>query len=94
MADRTRVTLVLEDFHDWGRPWDYVRAALAHKGLEAPEIQLINELWAEVTDAKHWVAPSFQTADGLIRQKLGTTYPWLTKDAIDSLIRGASYVWK
>ena len=94
MADKTRVTLVLEDFPDWGRPWDYVCAALAHEGLEAPEIQLINELWAEVTDAKHWVAASFQTADELIRQKLGTTYPWLTKGAIDSLIRGASYVWK
>lgn len=94
MADVTRVTHVLEDFQDWGRPWDYVHAALAHEGLEAHEIQLINKLWAEVTDAEHWVAPGFQTADALIRKKLATTYPWLPKGAIDSLIRGASYVWK
>lgn len=45
MSDVTRVTHVLEDFHDCERPWDYVHAALAYEGLEAPEIQLITELW-------------------------------------------------
>jgi hypothetical protein len=94
MADIRRVTHVLEDFHDWGRPWDYIHAALAHEGLDTSEIQLINELWAEVTAAKYWVAASFQTADGIIRPQLSTLHPWLTKSAIDSLIRAASYEWK
>jgi hypothetical protein len=94
MADTSRVNDVLGDFREWGQPWEYIHAVLARQGLKSSEIQIINELWGEVTDAKHWVEPSFQTSDELIRQKLGSTYPWLSKGAVDSLIRGASYVWK
>ena len=94
MADTIRVNDVLVDFHEWGRPWEYIHTVLAHQGLQIDEIQLINELWAEAIDAKYWVQPSFQTSDELIRQKLGITYSWLSRGAIDSLIRGASYVWR
>jgi hypothetical protein len=94
MADTGRVNEVLRNFHEWAMPWRYIHVVLAQRGLQSPEIQLINELWAEATDAKHWVEPSFQTSDELIRQKFGATYPWLGTPSIDSLIRGASYVWK
>jgi hypothetical protein len=94
MADRSRVNDVLGGFHEWGRPWEYIHAVLVHRGLESSDIQTINELWAEVTDAKYWLEPSFQTSDALIRQELERAYPWLSKGAVDSLIRGASYVWK
>ena len=85
---------MLMDFHEWGKPWTYISAVLAQQGFGRPEIELINELWAEVTNAKHWVEPSFRTSDELIREKLETAYAWLSKAAVDSLIRGASYVWK
>lgn len=94
MTDMSRVNDVLGDFREWGRPWEHIHAVLVHHGLKSSEIQIINELWAEVADAKHWVEPSFQTSDELIRQALESTYPWLSKAAIGSLIRGASYVWK
>lgn len=58
------------------------------------EIQLIEELWTEVTEAKHWQKLSFQLSDESIRNKLAVTYPWLKTNAIDSLIRAAAYVWK
>lgn len=81
-------------FTSGGRPWEYIHAVLVHQGLESSDIQTINELWAEVTDAKYWREPRFQTSDALIRQELERTYPWLSKRAVDSLIRGASYEWK
>jgi hypothetical protein len=94
MADTSRLNDVLESFREWGRPWDYILAVLAKQGLQSSEIRLINELWTEATDATYWLEPSFKTSDELIRQKLKVTYPWLSTGAVDSLIRGASYVWK
>lgn len=94
MADTNRVNIVLGSFREWGRPWEYIDAVLGQQGLQNAEVQLINELWTVAIDAKHWAGPSFQTSDELIRQRLRVTYPWLCTSAIDSLIRGASYVWK
>lgn len=89
-----RINDVLADFHDWGRPWEFIRAVLAHQGLQQSEIATINALWTTATDAKYWVEPSLKTAEELIREKLRNAYPWLNKRATDSLIRGASYIWK
>jgi hypothetical protein len=94
MADTNKVNDVLGSFRDWARPWEYIGASLARQGLQGAEIELINEIWAEATEAKYWVEPSFQISDELINERLRTTYPWLSTGAIDALIRGASYVWK
>jgi hypothetical protein len=94
MADIGQVNQVLGGFQEWGRPWEYIQTALGRQGLQGLEIQLIDELWAEATDAKHWLQPSFQSSNESIRKKLAVTHPWLSTEAIGSLIRGASYEWK
>lgn len=94
MADISEVSSALGSFEDWSHPWKFIHAVRAHPGLRSAEIELINELWAETTDAKHWMEPDLQTRDVSIRQTLRVAYPWLCTEAIDALMRGASYVWK
>jgi hypothetical protein len=94
MTEKMRVNNVLGKFRDWAQPWTYRQATLAEQALSQAEIQLVNEIWAEVNDAKYWVAPSLKTGSELAREGLRTLYPWLDNDAVENLIRGASYEWK
>ena len=94
MADFKLVNEAIGGFNAWEQPWTFMPAVLAQEQLDSVARQVIGALWAEVTDAKYWVNPGFDATAALIRRQLGVTYPWLHADAVDALIRGASYTWR
>lgn len=89
-----KVNEALKVFSDWTLPWTYAREVLSKAGLTGEEVRVVEAIWKEANEAKHWVEPSFRTGPELVRQELQNSYPWLDAGAIDSVIRGASYQWK
>lgn len=94
MDNVDHVSRALESFDQWAQPWKYIDTVLAHQELQDAETQLINKIWAEATSPKFWTGPSMRACEELVRHELIGSYSWLSTNAIDSLVRAASYEWK
>ena len=69
-------------------------AVLAYPGLDNTERELISAIWAEATDAAHWVQPGPRTPGASLRAQLHAKFPWLKAHVRDAVMRAASYEWK
>lgn len=94
MTDAERINMALSRFANWSKPWKYLADTLALPGLTADQAARIETIWSEASKADHWVGGSARPGPELATEALRLTYPWLSKQSIANLVKGASYEWK
>lgn len=94
MNDAARINHAFEEFADWSFPWKFMESVLCAPSLGAPDLDAMNQIWAEATSETHWTSADLATGAHRAEAALAQKYPWLTPAARTSLARAASYQWK
>lgn len=88
---QANIIAAIEAFDAWAQPWTLLDDVMARPTLTSADRELVQKVWQEAGDARHWSHGDGARDTGLALQK---HFPWLTERARDQLVRAASYEWR
>ena len=88
---QANIIAAIEAFDAWTLPWTFLDYVMARPTLTSADRTLVQQLWQEACDARHWSHGDGARDAGLALQQ---HFPWLTERVRDQLVRAASYEWR
>jgi hypothetical protein len=79
-------------FTNWDRPWEFEDAVRSL--LNENDMILFDAAWAAALDERNWRDSDLVRCGEIAHARVRDTFPMLHEEAIDGIVRGASYQWK